>query len=204
MAAPAPTIEERLSALVLARDKPLEFTQLVGGKVSARYSSVDGRALHIISQQSHSQYCVNITPTTVEVTFDPSMQWSTPSPLTCTRGWTAEVQELLPTTVSSYEVRRSGSTRVILFKGGTILTGDIIARILATPRVIDIRCKPGEFFILVARERDVVGGLAHISATRKIQARAIYRRRPKRASRGMLPAAAAGRGIPVPVSSGRH
>jgi hypothetical protein len=191
------TIEARLAGLVLARDKPLEFTQLVGKKVSARFATADGRALHIISQESHSQYCVNITHTAVEVTFDPSMEWSTPTPLPCVDGWETEVKALLPTGVQSNEVQRAGSTRVFLFKGSTILTGDTIARILATPRVIDIRFKPGQFFILIAREHAIVGGLAHISASRKIQPRTVYRRRAARAARGARLAIAAGLGIPA-------
>ena len=171
------SIERDLSLLALTREKPLEFTQLVGGKVSTRFCTVDARPLHSISQQYHSQYNVNITHTAAEVTFDPSMKWSTPAPLACAAGWQHEVCALLPTAVDASEVARSGSTRTIIFKGSTIISGDNIARILATPRVIDIRFKPGMFFIMVARERDIVGGLAHLSATRNIGQRKIYKRR---------------------------
>ena len=177
-------IEAQLSKLVLARDKPLEFTQLVGGKVSARFSTVDGRALHAISQESHAQYNVNVTHTAVEVTFDPSIDWATPAPLPCVASWEEEVKQVLPATnLCSEELARSGSTRAILFRGSTIVSGDIVARILATPRVIEIRFKPGQFYILIAKEHAIVGGLAHISASRNIQTRQIYRRRHKRGQR---------------------
>ena len=170
---------QRLAELVLARDKPLECTHLVGGKVQVTFTTVEALALHNVAQKYQCNFLVSIHQSGVDVIFEKTTNWKTPDPLIITESWTTELLYLLPT-LSSHEIKRSGATRVICYSGVTKITSELVGRILATPRVIDIKFKAGNFLIFIARETAIVGGLAHLAASRKIKQRTLFKQRKKR------------------------
>lgn len=181
-AAATSALTEKLSALIMDRDTPVEFTHIVGGRLSLRFSAVSGRALHEISQAEQSQFSVLINSSHVEVTFDSSMEWKTPDPFSDCQTLLAKIIDSLPTKMEAQELprRRAGATHVLEFKGGTIVPGELISRILATTRVIDVKFKAGAFTVMIAREHPIVGGLAHLAARRKISGPTMFKKRNAR------------------------
>jgi len=174
-------LTEKLSGLIMDRDMPVEFTHIVGGRLSLRFSAVSGRALHEISETEQSQFSVHINTSHVEVTFDSTMEWKTPQPFADCHTLLDDITSMLPTKVAANELprRRAGATHVLEFQGGTIVPGELISRILATTRVIDITFKAGAFAVLVAREHPIVGGLAHLAARQRIRSPKLFKKRKR-------------------------
>lgn len=159
------------------RFRPLEVTPILGGALGVGFEGgVDALDLCAVSRDHQTAFSVKLT-TPVAVKFDPSMTWETP------RGfsgnfWPGDVCASHLTGVTVSELSKSGSTRVVMFTGGgdTSVNSHLIERIMASPNVIDIRFRPGQFDVLLARETPLIGGLAHLAATHQIKRR--YRMTP--------------------------
>jgi hypothetical protein len=169
-----PSLTDALEGLARPTDRAPEVTQIIGGAFEGAFGAVDAIDLTALATQHRAGYVVTLDNNAVRVRFDASAGWETPVPF-AGQYWPTDVVSALKqggVTATELGRRAAGATRVVRFVGGGPVDGGLINRIMATPHVIDVRFKPNQFDVLLAREAPTLGGLAHLVATRKI-----YRRR---------------------------
>lgn len=167
-----------LKGYTKARDSALEFSMRADGSVRITgFRMIRGRTISDVAQRWGKSATIIMCPESgvTEVDFRDDVGWKTAIPVVGSIGDKLDalgsaVLGLVQGTASveEQETLYPGSTRLMQVRvaGSASLPSCALRNILATPAVIDVLIFRNGFDVMLARNTNLVGGLAHIGSTR--------------------------------------